>query len=58
MTTTLSISRQAKAAGVEMAKRDRRSLSGQIEVLILEEATRRGLTLLPVAKVSRKGAAK
>ncbi|MDB6133049.1 MAG: hypothetical protein JWM59_1292 [Verrucomicrobiales bacterium] len=56
MTTTVSISKRAKAAGMAMATAERRSLSGQIEFLILEEAIRRGLlNEMPVKVLRVKG---
>lgn len=55
MTTTLSISKQAKTAGAAIAKAERRSFSGQVEVLILEEATRRGIQVEETARKTRSG---
>ncbi len=55
MTTTLSISKRARDAGQAMAVADRRSLSKQIELLIMEEHARR--QVLKQALLARGGAA-
>ena len=41
--TTVSLSVEAHTAGLAIAKAERRSFSGQVEMLILAEARRRGL---------------